>query len=228
MILHDNSPMISKSQIRAARSLLEWDQSDLAKVSGLSLSSVATLEQGKASPRPSTWKAIQQALEEAGIEFLPDPGVRLRREKFQFQLLEGHDSIPKVWRDIEACYVSNGGEVLLSGVDESIWIKKYKNELRQIIGWRTERDIITRFLICEGDVWLTADVKYYRAIPKVLFQQTPYYVYADRLAIINWETPQTVLLIQNSMIAETFRRQFEFNWSIGKELNAKKVVIAKL
>lgn len=220
--------MITKSQIKAARSLLEWDQSDLAKASGLSLTSVATLEQGKASPRPTTWQAIQKALEDAGIEFLPDPGVRLRREKFHFQLLEGHESILKIWRDIEDCYATHGGEVLLSGVDEKIWIQKYKDDLKNVIDWRKDRNITTRFLVCEGDAWLTADVKYYRAIPKILFQQTPYYVYADRLAIINWQAPQTVLLIQNSMIAETFRRQFEFNWSMGRELNPKKVVIAKL
>ena len=220
--------MITKSQIKAARSLLEWDQSDLARASGLSLTSIATLEQGKASPRPSTWVAIQKAFEDAGIEFLPDPGVRLRREKFHFQLLEGHESMLKVWRDIEACYDKTGGEVLLSGVDEKIWIKKYKDDLREVINWRKDRNIITRFLICEGDVWLTADVKYYRAVPKVLFQQTPYYVYADRLAIINWQAPQTVLLVQNQAIAETFRRQIEFNWSMGRELNPKKVVIAGL
>ena len=221
--------MITRSQIKAARSLLEWDQSDLAKASGLSLTSVATLEQGKSSPRLSTEKAVQKALEDAGIEFLPDPGVRLRREKFHFQLLEGHDSILKVWCDIEECYAkTTGGEVLLSGVDEKIWIERYKDNLKHVINWRKERNIVTRFLICEGDAWLTADAKYYRAIPKVLFQQTPYYVYADRLAVINWSTPQTVLLIQNPMIAETFRRQFEFNWSVGRELNPKKVVIAKL
>lgn len=220
--------MITKYQIRAARSLLAWDQSDLAKASGLSLTSVATLEQGKASPRPSTWRAIQRALEDAGIEFLPDPGVRLRREKFLFRMWEGHESILNLWRDIEDCYAETGGEVLLSGVDEKMWIKKYKDELKQVINWRKEKKISTRFLICEGDAWLTADPKYYRAIPKILFQQTPYYIYADRFALINWARPQTVIVIQNAMVAETFRKQFEFNWSVGQQLNPKKVFIAKV
>ncbi len=220
--------MISNLQIKAARSLLDWKQEDLAKACGLSLASIAALEQGKGSPRDITWQAIKDAFDHAGIEFTPDPGVRLRREKFDFQILEGHESILKVWRDIELTYAASGGEVLLSGVDERVWINKYKEELKQALGWRKGKNIITRFLIAEGDNLLTASEEYYRAIPKYLFQQTPYYVYADKIAIINWEAPQTVLLIQNSMIAETFRRQFEFNWSIGKELDRSKVAIASL
>ena len=218
--------MITNTQIKAARALLEWDQSQLAKASGLSLGSVAALEQGKASPRPSTWQAIQTALEQAGIEFTPDPGVRLRRQKFTMQLLEGRESIPQIWRDIEDCYARTGGEVLLSGVDERAWLSRYNDELHAMLTRRQGLAIVTRFLICEGDTLLTAPPEHYRAIPKLLFQQTPYYVYADRLAIINWELPQNVLLIQNAAIAGTFRRQFEFNWSVGRKLDPKKVAIA--
>lgn len=220
--------MITNLQVRAARSLLDWKQEDLARASGLSLASVAALEQGKGSPRPGTWAALQTAFENAGIEFTADPGVRLRRDKFHFQVLEGHNSILDVWRDIESVYAASGGEVLLAGVDERIWIKKYRNELQQALNWRQGKKIITRFLIAEGDTLLTASPEYYRAIPKYLFQQTPYYVYADRIAIINWTPPQTVLLIQNALMAETFRRQFEFNWSIGRKLDSAKVAIVNL
>lgn len=220
--------MINNLQVKAARALLDWKQEDLAKESGLSAASVALLEQGKGSPREATWAAIRAAFENNGIEFTPDPGVRLRKDKFNLQIFEGHESILKVWRDIESCYAQTGGEVLLSGVDERIWIQKYGEELKQALDWRGGSKIITRFLIAQGDYLLTADPKYYRAIPKYLFQQTPYYVYADRIAIINWAPPQTVMLIQNALMAETFRRQFEFNWSIGKELDRTKAVIATL
>lgn len=217
--------MITNLQVKAARALLEWDQSDLAAASGLSLASVAALEQGKGAPRSSTWTSVREALERAGIEFTPDPGVRLRREKFNLQVFEGHDSVFKIWRDVEECYRGTGGEVLLSGVDERLWIRKYGKDLQQVVDWR-KKNISTRLLICEGDTLLTGPVQYYRAIPKYLFQQAPYYVYADRLAIINWGPPQNVLLIQNPMIAETFRRQFEFNWTIGRPLDPGKVAIA--
>ncbi len=219
--------MLTNLQVKAARALLDWDQATLAEASGLSVAAVAGLEQGKGSPRPATWLAVRSGLENAGIEFTPDPGVRLRREKFHLQVFEGHDSAFRIWRDVEECYAKTGGEVLLSGVDERLWIKKYGKDLQQALDWR-KKNITTRLLISEGDTVLTGPPEFYRAIPKYLFQQTPYYVYADRMAIINWGPPQQALLIQNPMIAETFRRQFEFNWSIGRKLDPKKVVIAKL
>jgi len=219
--------MITINQIKAGRALLDWKQADLARQAGLSLASIANLEQNKASPRPSTMLAIQQAFENAGIEFTPDPGVRLRREKFHLDVWEGYDSLPKTWLDIEQTLSATGGEVLLSGLNEREWIKNYKADFATMVPRRIGMNITTRHLICEGDNLITTPVDWYRAIPKMLFQQNPYYIYADRVAIISWE-PRRVLLIQNSMIADSFRKQFRFNWSIGKKLDPKKVVMAKL
>lgn len=220
--------MITISQLKAARALLEWKQSDLADHASLSLASVAALEQNKASPRPKTIRAIQTAFENAGIEFTPDPGVRLRRQKFQLQVWEGRESIIKTWLDIEQTFHQSGGEVLLSGLDERDWIKHYKADLKNTLDRRKNMNIRGRCLLCEGDSLVTMSIDSYRTIPKMLFQQTPYYIYADKIAIINWDLPRRVLLIQNPMIADTFRKQFEFNWSIGKKLDVKKVVVASL
>ena len=74
--------MASARQIRAARALLGWSQQDLADHATLSLNAVVRLETGKADTRLSTLTAIQKALVNAGIEFLPasakGEGVRLR------------------------------------------------------------------------------------------------------------------------------------------------------
>jgi hypothetical protein len=43
----------------------------------------------------------------------------------------------------------------------------------------------------------------------------PYYVYGYKLAIINWGPPLQIILVEGRAIAETFRRQFEFNWANG-------------
>jgi hypothetical protein len=42
---------------------------------------VARFETGKGETIPATLAAIQRALEAAGIEFLPDNGVRLKARK---------------------------------------------------------------------------------------------------------------------------------------------------
>lgn len=65
--------MITAGQIRAARALIGWKQSDLAKASGVSEISIKNIERGATDPRSSTLDAIQTAFREAGVAFL-DPG----------------------------------------------------------------------------------------------------------------------------------------------------------
>jgi transcriptional regulator with XRE-family HTH domain len=62
--------MIDSAQIRAARALLGWKQTDLAERSGVSEISIKNIERGATDPRRSTLDAIQQAFESAGLVFL--------------------------------------------------------------------------------------------------------------------------------------------------------------
>jgi transcriptional regulator with XRE-family HTH domain len=76
-------PKLSVRQIKAARNLVGWSQSDLAIASGVSLPTIMRLEakDGPLGGRPSTAVKLRQALESAGIEFLngDSPGLRLSR-----------------------------------------------------------------------------------------------------------------------------------------------------
>jgi transcriptional regulator with XRE-family HTH domain len=73
-------------QLRAARGLLGWSQSDLAQRAGLSLPTVKRVESGT-GPRVSdeAQNKLQRALESAGVEFIDEngggPGVRLRKRQ---------------------------------------------------------------------------------------------------------------------------------------------------
>lgn len=78
--------MITPGQIRAARALLGWKQTDLASASGVSEISIKNIERGATDPRASTLRAIQAAFEAGGVIFLEEgvvrdggPGVRLSR-----------------------------------------------------------------------------------------------------------------------------------------------------
>ncbi len=79
--------LITTNQIRAARALIRWTALDLAESSGIAISTIKRYElmDGVPAGNVKTLVAIQQALEDAGIEFIgnPDdgPGVRLRSGK---------------------------------------------------------------------------------------------------------------------------------------------------
>ena len=63
-------------QIRAARALLDWSQSDLADHAGLSQTGIARIENGTNQPNSSTLNKIKAAFENADIEFLGPSGLR--------------------------------------------------------------------------------------------------------------------------------------------------------
>jgi len=75
---------LSIEQLRAARGLLGWSQSELAERAGLSLPTVKRLE-GGFGPRVSNEARakLQKALETAGVQFIDEngggPGVRLKK-----------------------------------------------------------------------------------------------------------------------------------------------------
>ncbi len=73
--------------MRAARALLRWSAADLSQRSSVGTATIQRMEvmDGVPAGNVKTLVAIQQALEDAGIEFIgnPDdgPGVRLRSGK---------------------------------------------------------------------------------------------------------------------------------------------------
>jgi transcriptional regulator with XRE-family HTH domain len=76
--------ILTPAQCRAARSLLEWSQDQLAKNAGVGRSTVRDFEKGRRVPLFENLVAIRRALEGAGVEFIPaisgaGVGVRLRK-----------------------------------------------------------------------------------------------------------------------------------------------------
>lgn len=80
--------VVTIEQLRAARGLLGWSQSELAARAGLSLPTVKRLEAGF-GPRVSdeARAKLQRAIEAAGIEFIDEngggSGIRFRKRRKQ-------------------------------------------------------------------------------------------------------------------------------------------------
>lgn len=75
-ILSIGVQVITIRQVKAARSLLAWSQSDLARASGISEPTIARLESqdGPIGGRAETGERIVAALEAAGVEFREENG----------------------------------------------------------------------------------------------------------------------------------------------------------
>src|SRR5436305_13498471 len=66
---------IAPTQLRAARALLGWNQSELAEKAKVAASTVADFERGKHTPVPNNLDALRAALEAGGVSLLPGGAV---------------------------------------------------------------------------------------------------------------------------------------------------------
>lgn len=211
--------MISIEQIKAARSLLTWSQLDLAKAAHISLPALSNLERGAVMPRTRTLQNIRQALEGAGIEFIEGPGVRRQTEPLKVEMLEGETALKHLYDDIYETLKQHGGEVLVGGVAENIFLKKAAEPLFNFIRKFNKRPHIkARLLVCEEDTNFLGrpETSVYRWVEKESFGLVPYYIYQDKYAVLIWGAPLRIIITQNRSLTETYRRQFEAEWKRAK------------
>ena len=213
--------MITLSQIKAARLLLDWKQKDLARVSGMSLAAIAKLEQGQGKPRAQTLHCVRGAFEKFGIEFIEDHGVDLRPEKFNVKILHGDYGFFAVLDDYEKTLAeTNGGELLLMNLDHTLIFNRYKDKLEEVLLRRPALNITLRGLVKEGEMVRIWPNEEFRAIPSRIFSGlTPMYLYRDKTAIINFKDSLRIVLIESKSITDAFRQQFEHHWKNGKNVS---------
>ena len=72
-------PIITASQARAARALLDWTCGQLSRVSGVGVRRIECFERRDGITRRYTIATLRAALEAAGVEFTDEPGVKLKK-----------------------------------------------------------------------------------------------------------------------------------------------------
>lgn len=104
--------MLNGKILRAARALLDWDQSDLARAARVSLGTIRKVEQGATGVRRSTAKRIIEALDKAGVALLKDgpdggKGVRLKER----EMTESMRAYFELQSKIKGWFIYNKGYV---------------------------------------------------------------------------------------------------------------------
>jgi transcriptional regulator with XRE-family HTH domain len=209
-------------QIRAARALLDWSQSDLADHAGLSQTGIARIENGTNQPNTSTLEKIRAAFLSAGIEFLGTRGVQQRTN--EVKVLHGHQGFIEFLNDVYAVVTlgEKNKEIVVNNVSEDLFLF-WEKDFAHVHQARMEAaGAKYRIIVEEGDKNFTAS-KYaqYRFIPSEFFQSISYYIYGDRSALIDFSKQEvTVYIIQSSAIADFYREEFNRVWERAKATKA--------
>ena len=210
---------ITTAQMRAARGLLNWTQGDLASRTGISTTSIGSIESDTSNPRDSTAQLIKKAFEEAGIEFLPDDGVR--RHQGHVRILTGRAGFHAFYDDIYAEAQKNkGGTFLVNNVNEKLFLK-WGGEIVDAHTARMQTlNMKYNILVREGDTnFVSTDYALYRWLPKEMFSAVSFYVYGSKLAIIVFDQEPSILVMDYPAITEAYRRQFTSFWDLAHAPN---------
>jgi DNA-binding XRE family transcriptional regulator len=209
---------ITTAQIRGARGILNWSQSDLAGRTGISATSIGSIENGQSTPRANTVATIQKAFENAGIEFIGRDGIKVRSG--DVRVFSGKNGFLGFYDDVYNTLRDNPTEVLVSNVDERDFVKwmgdfkeTHVERMKSIPGLKF------KILIREGDDYIPAeDYAMYRTMPKELFASVPFYTYGNKLAIMLFDGEPTIIVMDYQSINAAYRVQFYDIWDRSKEI----------
>ena len=207
--------LINGHQCRAGRALLRWRREDLAEKTNISVVSIKHFEDEHHQTRTTTIAKITKVMEDAGIEFLPNSGLRLRDDTLT--IIEGDDALLRLMDDIyytlkDAAQVGANGEVLWGFIDESASPPEILAADKKI----REANIKMRFLVAAGAQFYPYALEEYRCIPDKMFHEHTIAIYGDKVAteiLSNNTGAKSVIIINNPSYAATHRAMFELIWS---------------
>lgn len=209
---------ISGPQLRAARGMLDWTREQLAKEAGISQETVKNIEHGIFRPQESTTEAIIRAFSVHDVVFTTDNGVKLANNTIV--TLDGYESFKSFMDDLYTHAKSSEAlvgqkTICVCNVDNNIF-KKYLRDYTSLHVDRMSKikGLKIRALATRKEIGQSTVSGYleYRYIPEN--KSLPFYVFGDKLAIINFdvENAPRIILIKSSTVADSYRSQFDVMW----------------
>ena len=223
--------MITAAQLRAARGLLDWSRSDLAKASNISPETIKNIEHGTFKPQEMTADAIVKAFAAHGVEFLENDGVRCAKDSVV--RLDGNEGFKRFIDDVymvakQPHSTTDGNKPIYIGyVDDRLFTKHLGDYFDHHIKRMNElQNVKMKIIIQDKPYTLTSDEKQegsyreYRQSTDHVTGNVPFYVYGDKLAILIFEEskPVQIVVITSSLVAKAYRDQFDMMWKSSKPL----------
>lgn len=230
--------MITAAQLRAARGLMDWTRSELAKHAGLSAETIKNIEHGVYMPQEATIAAVVSAFAEHDVEFYEDEGVKFHHDTvIKYDGVEGFkrfmDDVYKTARTNTESHIEK--PFCMSHLDDSFF-KEYLGDfftVHHVKRMNALRDkfkmlilIIDKPETLSNEEYSSGSYREYRIQSEHAVGNVPFYVYGDKLAIIIFEEkkkPQ-IIVIDSPSVAKAYREQFNVLWNSSAPLTPTKTV----
>ncbi len=224
--------IITAAQLRAARGLLDWTRTDLAKAANISPETVKNIEHGTFRPQEQTADAIIKAFGVHDVVFTDDEGVKRRKDTVtRYEGTEGFkrfmDDVYEAAKDPSAA-VGGNKPICISNVDDRFFAQHLGDFLPTHIKRMNDvKNFKTRILIQDKPHTRTSEetrsggsYREYKRLSDSSPGNVPFYVYGDKLAILIFEEEKDaqIVVISSAVAAKAYRDQFEIMWLAAKPL----------
>lgn len=211
--------IISPSQCRAARAILDISRQQLAELSSVSAPVIGNFETGTVEPRIQSVAQLRLALEAAGIEFIDGDGVRERRA--HIRTYEGKNIHRQLLDEIYQDLKDAGGEILIKGLDESRWSRGDDQAFLKFHFDRLlEAKISERLLVSEEHDMVIVYKHWYRKIPAKYFTNQTVWIFKNKIGVVSWGDIEKLIIIESPELYIAEVRLFNCIWdNVAKPLD---------
>jgi len=210
--------MITPTQMRAARAMLDVSQGHVADHLGIAANTLSKIESGQSDISVTRNDEIKKFYEREGIEFSENDGVKWKSGGVD--TYTGRSGFLDFMDDVYAT-VKNGGDIFVNNVDEKEFLKWGAEDApKHIVRMNSIKNLSSQILIEEGSTDIVnSDYVEYKTIPKEHFGTLPLYMYGDKTALIIFsENDIEIYVIDQLAVTKYFRERFLVQWQEAKSV----------
>jgi transcriptional regulator with XRE-family HTH domain len=203
--------MITPTQMRAARAILDVSQGYVAEHLGIAANTLSKIESGQSDVSVSRNAEIQRFYEREGIAFTENEGVYRNENPIFFVEGDTHENTYlQILEDVyENLQDVKDPELLIMYADDQVSPPRVNDMYRKI----RNSGVKMRQLIEEGNTYIIGPLNEYRYIPKGFFINRVTLVYGTRIANETSNVLRASIRV-DPINAEIQRNTFNLLWSI--------------
>ena len=206
--------MITPTQMRAARAMLDVSQGHVADFLGIAANTLSKIESGQSDVSVSRNAEIQRFYEREGIAFVENEGVKWNTN--QIITYEGQTGIREFFDDVYE-EASDGCEInLFNGVPHLLvkWLGEdfYKMHADRMAPLKNKIDFK---IIVEDAVtnFIASGFAEYRWFPKEMFSDRTIYIYGGKVGFFTFtEDDVSIRVFDNAELATSMKVLFGIAW----------------
>lgn len=203
--------MITPTQMRAARAMLDVSQGHVAEYLGIAANTLSKIESGQSDVSVSRNTDIQRFYEREGIAFTDNDGVQ--KNEYPIFFLEGEtheETYLKLLENVtEELKNIKEPELLIMYSDDRVSSRRVNDMYRKM----RKQGVKMRQLIQEGNEYIMGSLDEYRYIPKEFFINRVTLVFGDRIANETSDVLKAIVKV-DPINAEIQRNTFNMLWSM--------------